>query len=291
MQQPQTAAQSKTLAVVALVLGICGLIPLFGLLFCLVAVILSLIVLFGRKPGTGMAVGGLVCACVAVLLNIVFLAAIIIPAVAAARRQAVKAQQAQLARQAQIEAELARQAQQQAAPPPHVTPRTPTPPREPVTHTRPATNAVQRTALQPASVVHSNSVAAAVPPAAVTPKERPQVRPSHGETMPVLPKEEIDGLIADLKTDEMRRLVPATMKLMRTRPESPNPAMAAALSTLLLENKNVPIQVNAARALEVWGTQDSLSALKKAAESPSRVLQSRAQIAIEAITSRKAGSS
>jgi general secretion pathway protein G len=91
-------------AVTAMVLGICGVIPVVGVLACLAAIPVSLTVLIGRKEGRGMAVAGLVC-------SLVFLAGYATISLAGvywfrARKVAARATVAQLHLQ-QIETALA----------------------------------------------------------------------------------------------------------------------------------------------------------------------------------------
>jgi len=52
---------NRAWAVAAMVLGICGIVPVVGILACLAAIPVSLTVLIGRKDGRGMAVAGLIC--------------------------------------------------------------------------------------------------------------------------------------------------------------------------------------------------------------------------------------
>jgi general secretion pathway protein G len=47
-----------------MVLGLCGVVPVVGILACLAAIPVSLAVLIGRKEGRGMAVAGLICSLV-----------------------------------------------------------------------------------------------------------------------------------------------------------------------------------------------------------------------------------
>lgn len=94
-------------------------------------------------------------------------------------------------------------------------------------------------------------------------------------------------LLADLKSGDNRRTTQAVLKLARTTPDTPNPDLAAALTTILLDGRSMPLRVNAAKALEVWGTADSLPALKKAAEDSNPTLQIHAKKAIENISANK----
>lgn len=94
------------------------------------------------------------------------------------------------------------------------------------------------------------------------------------------------ALAADLLSGEDGRIVPATMYLVRTKPTAPSPEVSAALTKVLLENPNLPLRVNAAMALEHWGTADALPALQQAAEDPNRTLQIRAKQAGTTIKAR-----
>ena len=85
------AKKASGLAVAALVLGICGLIPVLGLILGLTGVILGIIVLAKKSPGQGLALGGVAVGAVGVLLLNPLLVAILVPAVGRARELAKRA--------------------------------------------------------------------------------------------------------------------------------------------------------------------------------------------------------
>ena len=86
-----------------------------------------------------------------------------------------------------------------------------------------------------------------------------------------------------MKSGEHRRLLPALIKLVQTKPETPNPAVADTLTTILLSDESAAIRVNAAWALETWGTKESLPALQKAADDPNSGVSHHAKKAVERI--------
>jgi HEAT repeat protein len=60
--------------------------------------------------------------------------------------------------------------------------------------------------------------------------------------------------------------------------------MAEALAKILLESKVATWRINAAWALEYWGTADSIPALKKAAADSNTMVQNRARKTLEKLT-------
>ncbi len=98
--------------------------------------------------------------------------------------------------------------------------------------------------------------------------------------------EEAKSLVADLESGDMGRIIRATHQLMQKKPKEPNRAVAKALETILLENKNISLRINAAWALENWGTKESLPVLKKAAKDSNPLVQIHAKKAIAEIESR-----
>jgi len=99
--------------------------------------------------------------------------------------------------------------------------------------------------------------------------------------------EEAKSLVADLESGEMHRVMRAIIKLTQKKPKEPNRAVAQALETILLENKNTSLRINAAWALENWGTKESLPALKKALKDSNRSVQMHAKKAIGEISSQE----
>ncbi len=85
------------------------------------------------------------------------------------------------------------------------------------------------------------------------------------------------ALLADLQSGDSARTAKALMQLIRTVPEKPNPSVAEALAKILLEHKSMPLRINAAWALENWGSEKSLPALNKASADPNTMLQKRAK--------------
>jgi len=95
---PLPVAQGgKALAVCSLVFGILAIIPLLGLVFGLVALILGIVSLARQKPGTGMAVAGLVLGVVLAFLGSTIGSSLLLPSLGRAR---------ELARQATCKANL-----------------------------------------------------------------------------------------------------------------------------------------------------------------------------------------
>ncbi|MCR4413961.1 MAG: HEAT repeat domain-containing protein, partial [Thermoguttaceae bacterium] len=95
--------------------------------------------------------------------------------------------------------------------------------------------------------------------------------------------EEARTLVADLESGEMGRVIPAMHQLMRKKPKEPNREVAKALEKILAENQNVSLRINAAQALQNWGTKESLPVLKKAANDSNRLVQMHAKKAIAEI--------
>jgi len=91
------------------------------------------------------------------------------------------------------------------------------------------------------------------------------------------PADDATAMIADLQSGDHARTVRVMTQLIRTKPATPNPAVAAALAKVLLENKSVPLRVNAAWALENWGIAESLPALEKATADSNTMVQNRAK--------------
>ena len=238
---PKVAGENQTLAVVALVCGICGLLPLLGFAFGLTALITGCLVLIRRLPGRGLALAGVITGVVTLLLNALLV--FVVVALFFVR------------------------------PSGPVTERRALPPMVMQTSQPVATNGAPEQVRDEASTL----------PVQAHPMHAP-VSAHRAEPLPALAPEKTAALLADLQSGETRRLIPATMQLMRTQPAAPDAALAKALTVVLLENENRTLQINAARALENWGTADSLPALHKAAADPNRLLQTHAKKAIASIT-------
>ncbi len=99
--------------------------------------------------------------------------------------------------------------------------------------------------------------------------------------------EEAKSLVADLESGDQGRLIRATLQLVQKKPKEPNRAVAKALETILSENDNVSLRINAAWALQNWGTKESLPSLKKALKDSNRLVQMHAKKAIGEIGSRE----
>ncbi|MBN1589094.1 MAG: HEAT repeat domain-containing protein, partial [Pirellulales bacterium] len=112
---------------------------------------------------------------------------------------------------------------------------------------------------------------------------RPGTRSLHGAAT----AKDAGALAADLQSGDLGRMIRALHQLMRSRPEEPNRAVAEALETVLLKNDNTALRVNAAQALQTWGTKESLPALKKAANDSNRLVQMQAKKAIAEIASQE----
>jgi hypothetical protein len=99
-------------------------------------------------------------------------------------------------------------------------------------------------------------------------------------------EEDIDTLLANLKNagHDPSALLAALPPIEAMIPRSPNPAMAEALETVLLENSNGRVRVLAAKALENWGRPESIPALQKAAKSSDPSVVFAAKNAIKTLT-------
>jgi hypothetical protein len=77
---PTTSSSGTSgFAIAALVLGICGLLFLFiGFVFAIPALVFGILALVQHKPGRGMAIVGIVCGAIALLLSILLLTVIMI---------------------------------------------------------------------------------------------------------------------------------------------------------------------------------------------------------------------
>ena len=67
---PPVQKNSAGLAIAALVLGICGFVPVLGLLAALLGIIFGGVVLATKRPGRGMAVGGLAAGIVSLVVMV-----------------------------------------------------------------------------------------------------------------------------------------------------------------------------------------------------------------------------
>ena len=86
------ARQSTGMAVAALILGICGLVPVLGAVPALLGIILGILVLAGRRGGRGLAIGGMVTGAVSLLLvQVALMVAILLPTLGSARGLARRA--------------------------------------------------------------------------------------------------------------------------------------------------------------------------------------------------------
>ena len=128
------------------------------------------------------------------------------------------------------------------------------------------------------------------PPAeTVASKRDTPATPDNASKSPPGPKPppEFAAIVDDLNSSDFSRRIPATLKLLREKPKEPNLAVAKALERVLLEDGDPPIRDSAARALQNWGTSESIPALQKAAEKdPDSQVRTSAQKAIEAIKAR-----
>jgi len=87
------AAWQKTsgLAVAALVLGICGIIPCLGVLLGLIGIVLGIVALARNVGGKGFAVGGIIAGLVGIVIGQALLVSMLMPALNRAREQAKRA--------------------------------------------------------------------------------------------------------------------------------------------------------------------------------------------------------
>ena len=88
---------SSGLAVTALILGICGVLPCLGIPTALAGIVLGIVALAKHRPGKGLAIGGIATGALALLLIQPLMVAILLPALARGREMAKQAKcQAQL---------------------------------------------------------------------------------------------------------------------------------------------------------------------------------------------------
>jgi hypothetical protein len=99
--------------------------------------------------------------------------------------------------------------------------------------------------------------------------------------------ENVDALVDDIKSDDFNRRMRAMTQLRRMKPEKPHPEVAKALETVLLEGGNTALRAEAARSLEIWGTSESIPALKKAAKDASAHVSSCAKKALGEVIARE----
>ena len=84
------AAPQKTsgLAVTALVLGICGIVPCLGVLLGLIGIVLGIVALARNAGGKGFAVGGIIAGLVGIVIGQALMVAMVVSALTRAREQA-----------------------------------------------------------------------------------------------------------------------------------------------------------------------------------------------------------
>ena len=97
--------------------------------------------------------------------------------------------------------------------------------------------------------------------------------------------DDLDLLLADLKSSQIGRRMHALLQLKRAKPKEPNPEVAKALETVLLEDGSSNMRVSAAIALKLWGTRENIPALKKAIEDGESSVRHWAQKTLETIES------
>ena len=87
------AAPQKTsgLAVTALVLGICGIVPCLGVLLGLIGIVLGIVALARNAGGKGFAVGGIIAGLVCIVIGQALMVAMVVSAVARAKEQGKRA--------------------------------------------------------------------------------------------------------------------------------------------------------------------------------------------------------
>lgn len=95
--------------------------------------------------------------------------------------------------------------------------------------------------------------------------------------------DDLDLLVADLKSSDLGRRMNAMRELQKTKPQEPHPEVNKALETVLLEDGISNMRLDAAITLKLWGTRDDLPALKKALHDRESLVRERAQQAIKAI--------
>ena len=145
---------------------------------------------------------------------------------------------------------------------------------------------------QPASPPASSAPAPGPAPSPTAPPSvakspGPSCPPRHGASDEPPSAEELETLVTDLKSGDFGRLIRSTMRLMRCKPKEPNPAVANALAAIVTDSSSLSFRLNAVRALENWGTAESIPALKKAAQDSNSMLQKFAKKAIGEITARQ----
>ena len=88
---PPAQTGSSGLAIAALVLGVCGFIPVVGILTALVGIVLGIIVLAKHRPGKGLAIGGIASGAVSLLVIHALMVSILVPSLSRARGLAKRA--------------------------------------------------------------------------------------------------------------------------------------------------------------------------------------------------------
>jgi S1-C subfamily serine protease/antitoxin (DNA-binding transcriptional repressor) of toxin-antitoxin stability system len=144
-----------------------------------------------------------------------------------------------------------------------------------------------------ASAPHAAASGVAVPESPPVPSRRgsrsgvPGGQPGEkaGGTAPGMA--DLGTLVNEMKSGDFSRRMRAMMQLRRLKPEKPHPEVAKALEAELLEGGNASLRAEAARSLEVWGTSESVPALKKAAKDANARVSSCAKKALGEILSRE----
>ncbi len=90
-QPTEPPRRGSGMAIAALVLGLCGLIPFLGVLPALIGIVLGIIVLATGRPGKGLAIGGIIAGLVTPLLLTGLLVSILLPSLGRARELAKRA--------------------------------------------------------------------------------------------------------------------------------------------------------------------------------------------------------
>lgn len=97
----------------------------------------------------------------------------------------------------------------------------------------------------------------------------------------------IQALVADLGAGDKVKVIRAVNLLVIRKPAQPDRTVANALVKAMLESGEIPVRLNASRALAAWGDASDLPALEKMLADPAKIVQAGARQSIDRIKARK----
>lgn len=95
-------------------------------------------------------------------------------------------------------------------------------------------------------------------------KAKEEAQKAQQERARPLTDKEIETALADLASGDIQRIAASTKLLTEKKPQQPNPKIARALETVLLQAEFAGNRSEAARALKNWSTPESVASLMKA---------------------------